>query len=115
MCPSLRHPVGDDGLRIDREPAALRRRQSPRIGQLAHEARVAAGGVAYGITMFRSYRSTGGFEEKHHQIQQLEHENLELQREIENERVKLKRLEDPDELAIWARKASILPITRHIK
>jgi hypothetical protein len=68
---------------------------------------VAAFGVAYGITMFRSYRSTGGFEEKRQQIQQLEHQNLELQREIENERSKLKRLEDPDELK--------LEIERHLK
>jgi hypothetical protein len=58
------------------------------------------GGAVYGVTFLRGSRIVG-FSEKRRQIQQLEHENEVLQRELEARRNHLTRLrEDPEELKL---------------
>ena len=60
-----------------------------------------AGGATYGVMVLQGQRNLGLFSEKRRQIQQLEHENENLQREIEAKRNHLTRLrEDPEELKL---------------
>jgi cell division protein FtsB len=62
---------------------------------------VVLAGTSYGIMFLRSGHTLAAFEEKRRQIEQLEHENETLQRDLAAKQAHLDRLEkDPDELKL---------------